>query len=86
MKQEELEDLVKQIYFYCQNRDPNGLYPTEDIDLREFASKLIAVYEGKIKGGAETPVCSLLAPSSRPQQSPPEKAVQAPQTSEPQGY
>jgi len=72
MKQEELEDLVKQIYFYCQNRDPNGLYPTEDIDLREFASKLIAVYEGKIKAqqdkerpserhDSQAPVCSLLA-------------------------
>jgi len=41
----ELEDLIKQVYFYCENKDPNGLYPSEDIDLREFASKLIAVYE-----------------------------------------
>lgn len=42
---EELESMIKQVYFYCENKDPNGLYPTEDIDLREFASKLIAVYE-----------------------------------------
>ena len=60
MKTEELEDLVKQVYFYCENRDPNGLYPDRDIDLREFASKLIAVYEAKIKGGNQAPVCSLL--------------------------
>lgn len=62
MKQEELEDLIKQVYFYCENKDPNGLYPTEDIDLREFASKLLAVYEAR-KTKAEAPVCSLLAPS-----------------------
>ena len=45
MTTSELEDLIKQVYFYCENKDPNGLYPSEDIDLREFASKLIAVYE-----------------------------------------
>jgi len=70
MKKEEFEDLVKQVYFYCENRDPNGLYPDRDIDLREFASKLLAVYEAKIKGDSPNPVCSLLAPSTRPQQSP----------------
>jgi len=42
---EQIEELIKQVYFYCKNNDPKGLYPTEDIDLREFASKLIAVYE-----------------------------------------
>lgn len=63
MKTEDFEDLVKQVYFYCENRDPNGLYPDRDIDLREFASKLIAVYEAKTKGGNQAPVCSLLAPS-----------------------
>ena len=72
MKQEEFEDLVKQVYFYCENRDPNGLYPDRDIDLREFASKLIAVYSAKTKDGSQAPVCSLLAPSPRLQQSPQE--------------
>lgn len=61
MKTEELEDMVKQVYFYCENRDPNGLYPDRDIDLREFASKLIAVYEANIKTDNQAPVCSLLA-------------------------
>lgn len=46
MKTEELEDLVKQVYFYCENKDPKGLYP-EEVDLMEFASKLIAVLEAK---------------------------------------
>lgn len=62
MKTEEFEDLVKQVYFYCENKDPTGLYPDRDIDLREFASKLIAVYEAKSKAENQAPVCSLLAP------------------------
>jgi hypothetical protein len=69
MKTEEFEDLVKQVYFYCENKDPNGLYPDRDIDLREFASKLLAVYEAKIKAESQTHVCSLLAPTPRPPQS-----------------
>ena len=73
MKQEELEDLVKQVYFYCENKDPTGLYPDRDIDLREFASKLLAVYEAKIKArqakerpalGSQAEICSLLAPAT----------------------
>jgi len=46
MTTEELEDLVKQVYFYCDNKDPKGLYPAE-IDLIEFTSKLIDVLEAK---------------------------------------
>lgn len=42
MTTKELEDLVKQIYFYCENKNPNGLYPAE-IDLLEYTSRLIAV-------------------------------------------
>jgi len=73
MKTEELEDMVKQVYFYCENRDPNGLYPDRDIDLREFASKLIAVYEAKVRRNKERPyghhdsqdqICSLLVPAT----------------------
>ena len=42
---EKFEELVKQVYFYCKNNNPNGLYPTEEIDLMEFAARLIAVWE-----------------------------------------
>ena len=41
----EFAELVKQIYFYCENKNPEGLYPTEEIDLLEFAEKLIAAWE-----------------------------------------
>ena len=44
----ELEELVKQVYFYCENKNPEGLYPTEEIDLLEFAEKLIAAWEQNI--------------------------------------
>lgn len=40
------EELVKQIFFYCKNNDPNGLYtdPTdESLDVLEFARKIEAV-------------------------------------------
>lgn len=63
MTKNEFEELVTQVYFYCDNRDPNGLYADKDIDLREFSSKLIAVYEAKIKAESQAPICSLLAPS-----------------------
>jgi hypothetical protein len=44
MTQQELEDLVKQVYFHCENKDPKGIYPAE-IDLLEYTSKLIAVLQ-----------------------------------------
>lgn len=47
MTTSELEDLIKQVYFYCENKDPNGFYPTEEIDLLEFSQKLLAVIEAK---------------------------------------
>jgi hypothetical protein len=37
------EETVKQILFYCQNRDPKGLYYSDDeepLDVLEFAGKL----------------------------------------------
>jgi hypothetical protein len=46
MTTDELEDLVKQVYFYCDNKNPNGLYPAE-VDLIEFTAKLIAVLEAR---------------------------------------
>ena len=48
MTTKELEDLVKQVYFYCENKNPNGLYPAE-IDLIEYTSRLIAVWEQQKK-------------------------------------
>lgn len=42
MTKQELQDLVNQVYFYCENKDPAGIYPLE-IDLLEYTSKLIAV-------------------------------------------
>ena len=46
------ENLVKQIFFYCKNNDPNGLYtdPTdESLDGMEFANKIEAVLKHKIR-------------------------------------
>jgi hypothetical protein len=40
------EELIKQIFFYCKNNDPKGLYtdPTdESLDILEFARKIEAV-------------------------------------------
>lgn len=46
------ENLVKQIFFYCKNNDPNGLYtdPTdESLDILEFANKIEAVLKHEIR-------------------------------------
>lgn len=46
------ESLVKQIFFYCKNNDPNGLYtdPTdESLDVLEFANKIEAVVSDRIR-------------------------------------
>lgn len=53
MTTQDLEDLVRNVYFHCGNKSLNGLYPDE-VDLIEFSSKLIAVWEARKKGG-ETP-------------------------------
>ena len=37
------EDLIKQLYFHCDNNDPNGLYvdnASEPLDIIEYARKL----------------------------------------------
>ena len=36
------EDLIKQVYFQCNNQLKNGIYP-EEIELIEFSEKLILV-------------------------------------------
>lgn len=46
MTRQELEDLVKQVYFYCENKDLQGLYPAE-VDLLEYTSRLLAVWEAQ---------------------------------------
>jgi hypothetical protein len=46
------EDLIKQIYFYCDNNDPNGLYTDpqgEPLDLVEYAHKLEAVISDQVR-------------------------------------
>jgi hypothetical protein len=49
------EETVKQVYFYCENKDKNGLYPDE-VDLIEFAERLVAVV-GKDIARAERKEC-----------------------------
>lgn len=46
------EALVKQIFFYCKNNDPNGLYTDprdESLDVLEFANKIEAVISDRIR-------------------------------------
>ena len=45
MNKQELENLVKQVYFRCGNKDPQGLYPVE-VDLLEFTEKLLESIAG----------------------------------------
>jgi len=40
------ENQVKQIFMFCSNEDPNGIYST-DVDLLEFANKLETVIQYK---------------------------------------
>ena len=48
-------EIVKQVYFYCDNKDKEGLYPDE-VDLIEFAERLVAVI-GKDIARAERQEC-----------------------------
>ena len=46
------EDLIKQIFFYCKNNDPNGLYTDpsdEPLDIIEYARKLEAVISDQVR-------------------------------------
>lgn len=61
MKQQELEDLVKQVYFYCENKDPQGLYPDE-VDLIEYTSRLLAVWEAQKRATSPEPSASVPLP------------------------
>ena len=35
-------EIVKQVYFYCDNKDENAII-ADDVDLLEFAERLVAV-------------------------------------------
>ena len=52
MTTEDMEDLVKQVYFYCETQrvDPKGIYPEGNLNLLEFASKLIALWKVTERG------------------------------------
>ena len=46
------EDLIKQIFFYCNNNDPKGLYTDpsdEPLDIIEYARKIEAVLQDQIR-------------------------------------
>jgi hypothetical protein len=51
MTTQEMEDMVKQVYFYCETEqiDPKGIYPDGNLNLLEFSAKLIAVWEHRKK-------------------------------------
>ena len=46
------ENDVKQIFFYCNNDDPNGLYvdlQDDPLDIVEFAHKIEAIITSKVR-------------------------------------
>ena len=59
------EDVVKQVYFYCNNEDKNGLFPDE-VDLIEFAERLVAVI-GRDIAKAEAEVCVEIVSNLNPE-------------------
>lgn len=44
VRPEKFEELVKNVYFNCTNKNPKGLYVGE-VDLLEFAARLISAWE-----------------------------------------
>ena len=42
------DDLIKQIFFYCENRDPDGCY-ADGIDVLEFGRRIEAVLKPIIR-------------------------------------
>lgn len=57
MTQQELEDLTKQVYFYCETEkiDPKGLYPEGHLNLLEYTAKLLAVLEAQKQATSREP-------------------------------
>jgi hypothetical protein len=59
------EDLIKQVYFQCDNRLKNGIFPDE-IELIEYSEKLILVV-GKDIAKAEREECLKIVESLNPE-------------------
>jgi hypothetical protein len=38
------EELIKQVYFYCDEKLPDGIY-ADEVDIIQFANKIAAVVE-----------------------------------------
>lgn len=62
MTKDELKAAIRQAYFQCDFKDPDGIYPSEDVDLVEFADKLLKVIaahpdglQAISEGSSETP-------------------------------
>ena len=59
------EDIIKQVYFYCENKLPDGIYP-EEIELIEFSEKLILVV-GPAIAKAERDECLKIVEALNPE-------------------
>jgi hypothetical protein len=59
------EDLIKQVYFQCDNRLKDGIFPDE-IELIEYSEKLILVV-GKDIAKAEREECLKIVESLNPE-------------------
>lgn len=59
------EDLIKQVYFQCNNQLKNGIFPDE-IELIEYSEKLILVV-GKDIAKAEREECLKIVESLNPE-------------------
>jgi len=59
------EDIIKQIYFHCENKLPEGIYP-EEIELIEFSEKLILAVAPAV-AKAERDECLKIVQSLNPE-------------------
>jgi hypothetical protein len=59
------EDTVKQIFFYCDNKDPNGMY-ADEVDLLEFANKLEDYLTAQIQKAEHARCVKLVASVNEP--------------------
>jgi hypothetical protein len=59
------EETIKQVFFYCDNKNPAGIY-VSDADLMEFSEKLIAVV-GKSIADAERAECLKIVEALNPE-------------------
>jgi hypothetical protein len=59
------EETVNQIFFYCDNENPDGVY-VNDADLMEYSEKLIAVV-GRSIADAERAECLKIVEALNPE-------------------